>query len=87
MIDLFAISLALLFLISNYLAFGYGVRIGKAMQKEMPPAPLVEPTKKAARGLTEMARRGGKRMFKLVRNIGEAKAFKKAPKKEESVWD
>lgn len=84
MINLFLIiCIALLLLLSNYTAFGYGVRIGKAMQKDIPPVPLAEPTKEVAR----VIRKAGKRVFKLVPNINELKALKKVDKEEINIFD
>lgn len=68
----------IVFLISNYVSFGYGVRIGKAMQKDIPPAPLVEPVKKVT-----------KHAIKLVRDF-KGKSFlvkKPAEREKETIWD
>lgn len=83
MINLYFLSFAILLLISNYLSFGYGVRIGKAMQKDIPPVPLAEPAKEVAR----VIRKAGKRVFKLVPNINELKALKKVEKEEINIFD
>lgn len=84
MINLFLIiGIALLLLLSNYLSFGYGVRIGKAMQKDIPPVPLAEPAKEVAR----IIRKAGKRVFRLVPNINELKALKKVDKEEINIFD
>jgi hypothetical protein len=78
MINLYTtLGIAILLIITNYLAFGYGIRIGKAMQKDIPLAPLVEPVKKAARGA-----------FKLAKNIkNKSYVQKKADKEEFGIFD
>lgn len=50
------IATVIILLISNYTAFGYGVRIGKAMQKEIPDPPLVEPARKFGKKLLKLAK-------------------------------
>jgi len=71
------ISVAVVMLISNYIAFGYGMRIGKAMQKEIPEAPLVEPVKKT-----------GKKLLSLAIDLKKKSYIqKKAVKEEFSIFD
>lgn len=49
MTELFLIlGIALILIITNYTAFIYGVRIGKSMQKDIPPVPI-EPVARAAK--------------------------------------
>jgi integrase len=59
------------------LMLNWGIRIGKALQKDIPPVPLAEPVQK----VTEGAKRAGKRMVKLIKDMGELKALKKVEKK------
>lgn len=77
MINLYLIlAIAILLLISNYIAFIYGVRIGKAMQKDIPHVPI-EPVKNAA-----------KSAYKLIKDWPKKSYLqKKAPKEEENFWD
>jgi len=66
-------------LISNYISFIYGVRIGKAMQKDIPPVPI-EPIINAA-----------KRAIKLIKDWPVKKYFQKKPFKQDeddySPWN
>jgi hypothetical protein len=77
MINLFLIlGNALIILISTYTALIYGIRIGKAMQKDIPPVPI-EPVKKAV-----------KRTFSLIKDLRRAYIQKTESKKEEgSMFD
>jgi hypothetical protein len=77
MINLFIIiSIALILLISNYTALIYGIRIGKAMQNDIPPVPI-EPVKKAV-----------KSVHKLIKDWpAKSYLWKKEPKQEENFWD
>jgi hypothetical protein len=79
------ISIAIIFLISNYLSFGYGLRLGKALQKDIPPVPLAEPVKQTAKAITKL----GKKTVKLVRDVSELKAVKRSKKEpeEHSMFD
>jgi len=53
---LLIITIALILLISTYTALIYGIRLGKAMQKDIPPVP-VEPVANAVR-----------KVFKLIKD-------------------
>jgi hypothetical protein len=77
MINLFLIlGNALILLISTYTALIYGIRLGKTMQKDIPPVPI-EPVKKAI-----------KRTFSLVKDLKRVYMQKTEPKKEEgSMFD
>ena len=77
MINLFLIlGNALILLISTYTALIYGIRLGKAMQKDIPPVPI-EPVKKAF-----------KRTFSLIKDLRRAYIQKMESKKEEgSMFD
>jgi hypothetical protein len=79
------ISTIIIFLISNYLSFGYGLRVGKAMQKDIPPVPLAEPVKQTVRAITKLS----KKTVKLVRDVSELKAVKRQKKEHEehSMFD
>jgi hypothetical protein len=79
------LSITIIFLISNYLSFGYGLRLGKAMQKDIPPVPLAEPVKQTAKAITKL----GKKTVKLVRDVSELKAVKRQKKdlEEHSMFD
>jgi len=71
---LYPLIIAILLIITNYIAFGYGVRIGKAMQKEIPSPPLSEPAKKL--------------QLKLARGLkGKVFTEKKEPKEELGMFD
>jgi hypothetical protein len=72
-----ALAITLAFLLSNYLALGYGLRIGKALQKDIPPAPLVEPVKRAVTV--------GVKLAKTVK--GKKYLQKKAEKEEVGIFD
>ena len=56
MVDLWTIIIIFILLVSNYISFGYGVRTGKSMQKDIPETPLVESVKKAANGIIRLSR-------------------------------
>lgn len=60
---LITIVISAAFLLTNYIAFGYGLRVGKAMQKDIPETPLVETVKKA---------------YKMVKKSAEVKEAKAA---------
>jgi hypothetical protein len=55
MINLFLIlGITLILILSNYTALIYGIRLGKAMQRDIPPSPIqpaVEAVKKAYRAV------------------------------------
>jgi hypothetical protein len=74
-------------LIYTVLILSYGIRIGRAMQKDIPPVPLAVPVEKVTQKVADVARKGGKKVFRLITNIKEAKAFHKEEKKSGSVWD
>lgn len=78
MIDLFLIlGIALMLIITNYIALIYGIHIGKAMQKDIPPVPIVTTLKKAA--LVS---------YKLIKNWPKKVYLqKKARKEENNIWD
>jgi hypothetical protein len=80
---LYILALILLLLISHALMLNWGIRLGKAMQKDIPPVPLAEPVKEAA----EVLKKIGKRTVRLVSNIKELKAVKKGEKEETSIFD
>lgn len=77
MINLFLIiGIALIILISNYTALIYGIRLGKTMQKDIPPVPI-EPVTNVM-----------KKVAKLIKDTSEKTYIQKKPKKEEeSFWD
>jgi beta-lactam-binding protein with PASTA domain len=77
MINLFLIiGIALLIIITNYIALIYGMRLGKAMQKDIPPVP-VEPVANAA-----------KKVYKRMRGWPVKSYYqKKEPKGEEYFFD
>jgi hypothetical protein len=68
-----------IFFSNAVLMLSWGIRIGKAMQKDIPPPPLAKPTKKAVKAVG--------RAFKLLRLKGKLFLVKKAPKGEENFWD
>ena len=72
MINLFLIiSIALVLILSNYIALIYGMRLGKAMQKDIPPVPI-EPAVKAV-----------KRAYNAVKSKKHKSYYqKKAPKQD-----
>lgn len=82
MINLYLIIALAFYLVSIFLSLNYGIRIGKAMQKEIPPVPLAEPAGKVA----GIVKKIGKRTVRLVNNIQELKATKKE-KQETNVFD
>lgn len=76
-IILFIILIILAFLLSNYTALIYGLRLGKAMQKDIPPSPI-EPVVKVIKGA-----------YKLIRNKAHKVYLQKKPaegNKEDSAW-
>lgn len=74
---LFILLMILILLLSNYTALIYGLRLGKAMQKDIPPAPIVTTVKKAA--LVS---------YKLIKNWPKKSYLqKKAKKEEDNFWD
>ena len=79
MINLFLIlGITLILLFSTYAALIYGIRIGKAMQHDIPPVPI-EPVVKAF-----------KNVYKLIKSKAHKSYYeKKAPKQdsdENPVW-
>lgn len=70
MINLFLIlTIALILLLSTYTALIYGIRLGKAMQKDIPPVPI-EPAVNAV-----------KRAYNLIRSkVHKSYLQKKVPK-------
>ena len=73
MINLFLIlAIALILLISNYIALIYGIRLGKAMQKDIPPVPI-EPAVKAV-----------KRAYNAVKSKKHKSYYQKKPPKQDS---
>jgi hypothetical protein len=77
--ELFAIIL----FANTLLMLSWGIRIGKALQKDIPPVPLAEPVQKA----TEIVKKIGKRTVRLVSDIKELKALKKGEKEEVDQWN
>jgi hypothetical protein len=65
------------------LILNWGIRIGKALQKDIPPVPLAEPVQKA----TEIVKKIGKRTVRLVSDIKELKSLKKVEKDEVDQWN
>jgi len=66
---LLILAIALILLISTYTALIYGIRLGKAMQKDIPPVPI-EPVVSAV-----------KRAYKLIKSKGHKSYLqKKSPK-------
>jgi hypothetical protein len=73
MINLILIlTIALILLTSNYAALHYGIQLGKAMQKDIPPSPV------------QNASKGIKRTFATIRDTKKSYMQKKQPDKEES---
>jgi hypothetical protein len=73
---LLILGIALILLISTYIALIYGIRLGKAMQKDIPPVPI-EPVKETV-----------KKAYKVIKDKTKKSYIqKKAPKQEESFWD
>jgi hypothetical protein len=69
----FALAIALTVIITNYIALIYGIRLGKAMQKDVPESPAA-PVSKAAKGV-----------FKLIRDkVQKSYLQKKADKEDEN---
>jgi hypothetical protein len=75
---LFTLTIALVLIISNYIAFIYGMRLGKALVKDIPPVPI-EPAVKAV-----------KRAYNAVKSKKHKSYYqKKVPKQdsnENPVW-
>ena len=68
---LFTLTIAVVIIISNYIALIYGMRLGKAMQKDIPPVPI-EPAVKAV-----------KRAYNAVKSKKHKSYYqKKAPKQD-----
>jgi hypothetical protein len=80
---LYILAFILLLLASNCFFLIYGLRLGKAMQKDVPTTPLTEPVKEAVGVLKKI----GKRTVRLVSDMKELKALKKGEKEETSVFD
>lgn len=80
-----SLSLAFALLLSNYLSFGYGLRLGKALQKDIPPVPLAVPAEKTVKAIAKL----GKRTVRLVKDISELKAVKRKKREAEetSIFD
>lgn len=78
------IAIVAILILSNCLMLNWGIRIGKALQKDIPPVPLAEPVEKAA----GIVKKIGKRTVKLINSISELKVVKKAQDKETpDVWN
>jgi len=73
MINLFLIiGIALILLLSNYTALIYGIRLGKAMQHDIPPVPI------------ESAVNAFKGAYKLIKGkVHKSYYEKKAPKQDD----
>jgi len=69
---LFILTIALVIIISNYIAIIYGIRLGKAMQKDIPPVPI-EPAVKAV-----------KRAYNAVKSKKHKSYYQKKPPKQDS---
>jgi len=90
MINLYFIAaicliLLIIFLISNYTALTYGVRLGKAMRKDVPPAPTVEPIKKAAKKVNEGTKNLKIKLLKHLSDVKNGKFRKKVDVEEEEM--
>lgn len=86
MINLYLILILALILPYTVLILSWGIRLGKSLQKEIPPVPLAEPAQKVSKAMAKI----GKRTIRLMKSIGEFKtAKKKVDKDEESnpVWN
>jgi len=84
MINLYLIiTLAIILPFVTFLSLNYGIRLGKAMQKDIPSVPLAEPAKK----VSGIVKKIGNRTVRLVSDIKELKALKKGVKEETSVYD
>ena len=84
MINLYLIiTLAIILPFVTFLSLNYGIRIGKSMQKDIPPVPLAEPVEKAV----GIVKKIGNRTVRLVSNIKELKALRKGEKEETSIYD
>ena len=57
-----SVSVIVLMLITHSIVLNYGLRLGKAMQKDIPPAPLAETVRK---------------VYKMVKKTDEEKERKK----------
>lgn len=66
------LMVAVILIASNYTAFGYGLKIGKAMQEEIPEPPTTEIAKKTV---------------KLVKGMNKSYIQKKEPKEEIGMFD
>lgn len=74
---------AIILFADTILMLSWGIRIGKALQKDIPPVPLAEPVEKAV----GIVKKIGKRTVRLVSDIKELKALKKGEKEEVNVFD
>jgi hypothetical protein len=73
---------AIILFADTVLMLNWGIRIGKALQKEPPPVPLAKPAEKAV----ETVRKAGKRVVGLVKDAKELKAVKKE-REERGMFD
>jgi hypothetical protein len=75
---LFILTIALTLIISNYIALIYGIRLGKALVRDIPPVPI-EPAVKVA-----------KRAYNAIRSKKHKSYYQKKPPKQDSnenpVW-
>ena len=83
MTNLYFILYVLILFLSSCLMLNWGIRIGKALQMDIPSVPLAEPVQKAA----GIVKKIGNRTVRLVSNIKELKALKKGVKEETSIYD
>jgi len=73
MINLFLIiGITLILILSNYTALIYGIRLGKAMQKDIPPSPII-PVVKAF-----------KKAYKVIKSKVHKSYYQKKPPKNDS---
>jgi hypothetical protein len=73
---LLIIVILLTFIVSNYISLIYGLRLGKALQKDIPSIP-VEPIVKASKKIARLARDKCKKQY----------VQKKESKEEYNFWD
>lgn len=72
------ITIVAILILSNCLMLNWGIRIGKALQKEPPPLPLEESIKQTA----GIVKKIGKRTVRLINSIPELKAVKGKQREE-----
>ena len=79
---LYALIFALILLISNYLTFNYALRIGKALQQDIPALPLAEPIA----DIVDTAKKICRRKVKLVSRMDELKVYQDVDRSQGDIW-